>query len=315
MADVPHFITSSGTWKLLFSQPLGPSSSAYMAMADTCCCDLNGFRPGYAIYARDCCSGEINDELFLDLTHPPTHAYTRIFYDPDTGTCVRFDPRDVATAVLMSDPSFTGTRDFLALGFYSWNRYSKCSECRCDHGGDPCCYDFINYPNATIRSGQETYEYSGLQLHSAVQPCRSTVVLLDPVDGALLYCKVELPDGLPTGPYTKDGCDPEITPNLYTITSYWKDSGCSVPSARPSDIEPITVSWDYVGLGGYAAQTGNAGIITNNRVFDIVYAGLIPSPLCEPITIPNPVTSEGTDAGFGGSVTITPCCPDEPGGI
>lgn len=291
---------------------------------DPCCCEsYETGSPGYAIYARDCCNGSIQASIYLDLTHPPTNAFTKRFYVPG-GNCIRFDPGDVATAILMTDPGFTGTIDFLAVGFYSWDRYNTCTACRCAHGSEPCCYDDIDHPSATVRTGQSYWTFSGITVLSDITACHPSAYT--ETDGVTQTYQKVTKLVTPTGPYTSqynggwiDGdCDPNYRPDPEVIVTYYHGAGCSTPSDNRSPAtDYLTIIPEAIILPGIVHYSGDS--YTNLNVFDSTSGYVTPSadawvPCDGTVVFPDSGYT-GTRPGGGGSVTLYTCCPDEPGGV
>jgi hypothetical protein len=314
-----HFING----QVLFRTGFVGAPSPQVAMADECCCDVTTTRPGYAIKARDCCSGaQIDIALYLDS--PPVWAFTKIWWSDDLDTCFKFDLGDIGgEAVLQSD--IPGMDQFLE-NIADFVQYEDCNSCRCANEQYKCCYPYETHPVApeSGRSGQQYFVYAGVTVRSELFTCKLVPGLFDPVTAEQVYVQHE-PFAAPNGVYAfpASGCG-EIKPagvgdfNLGSLQwewgpitmKYYLDASCS-PS-NPSNIA------DFVANGAVGATNmsmsavdGTAGI-SNSVLFD---EGGLPEPTlyCDPVTYANINVDGDANAGFGGTITFHPCCPEDEG--
>lgn len=320
----------TATFKVLFNGRPAPLGTPNVAMRAACCCDRSPNKPGYAIPARDCCTGAVYLGWYLDLTRPPEWAFTKTFYDSSGNRCFHFHVMDLDDAVPIGDPSLAGASDFLAdSGALAFDRYASCNACRCDHSMTRCCYDYIDYPDADSADrtdGRYYITYAGVTPKASLFTCRSAAPLTDPVTGDPLYAKVDS-FSFPTGPYTYstagnhpttppaplplDLCPTDLHAEIQVTTRYFTSSGCTpgTESNRAPSTGYIEVTKGYLSIPADAC----VGLALNQNSFETdPYPPTIP---CAETVLSNKWGSGDSHAGYGGTVTITPCCPGEDGGI
>lgn len=310
---------------------------------DACCCADTIDKPGYVIYARKCCSGEVTN-IYLKLDELPTVPYFTTDWhaiDNDPSYCFFFNGGDVDDAILATE---VGAFDVDFLVDEADYEEVDCEDSEC---GCRCCRDWRDDPDdpdvgerggtGTTASGTPSggpiwYQFSGVSFCSRLFECHDWETGL----GEERSWQVQ-PFTMPSGPYTGAfdgsteidfGCDDPVIPEIYYDVKNYNGHGCS---GSPTSTEThrllvwpgvitMQTTWSvpdpdcysstaaYIFWGGNPAVGTVGGDVTSDCSDETTWNNAIVGCDCGDNN-----AAIGYGQGYGGTCVVGPCCAPEEG--